>query len=230
MEVVSIIDQLSHNETLQTVPVEQLQWLVDHSEIRNLQAGDYLFRSGEPTDHLLVILEGCIQMFMMQGNQQRDHGHIGKDDIGGVLPYSRMSVATANGMATEPTTALMLHRDQFPEMIQTQHELTENLVHRMLNRVRDFTRFQQQNEKMISLGKLSAGLSHELNNPAAAIVRGASALKKHLSNVPEKFKQVISMRLTSAQVDLVNDLLFAKLKNGVENDLPMMEKLPAKMN
>ena len=118
----------------------------------------------------------------------------------------------------------MLHRDRFPEMIHTQHELTETLVHRMLNRVRDFTKLQQQNEKMISLGKLSAGLSHELNNPAAAIVRGAAALKKHLSNVPEKFKQVISMRLTPAQVDQVNDVLFAKLEKGAETDLPMMQK------
>ncbi len=224
MEPTSIVQQLIRNENLQGVPATQLQWLAEHCELRELQADDHLLRSGEPIDYLLVMLKGHVRMFMMQGDQQREFGQMEKDDIGGVLPYSRMATATGDALATEPTTVLMLHRDRFPEMIHTQHELTETLVHRMLNRVRNFTKLQQQNEKMISLGKLSAGLSHELNNPAAAIVRGASALKKHLSNVPEKFKQVISMRLTPAQVDQVNDVLFTKLEKGAETDLPMMQK------
>ena len=63
-------------------------------------------------------------------------------------------------------------------MIRDHHELTTALVHTMTTRVREFTKQQQQEEKMMSLGKLSAGLAHELNNPASAMARSAKELKK----------------------------------------------------
>ena len=62
-------------------------------------------------------------------------------------------------------------------MIRECHELTSILVHRMLDRARDFTSSELHDEKMVSLGKLSAGLAHELNNPASAIERSAALLE-----------------------------------------------------
>jgi signal transduction histidine kinase len=96
-------------------------------------------------------------------------------------------------------------------MISTQFELTQALVHIMTNRVRNYTEFQQQNEKMMALGKLSAGLTHELNNPASAIVRDAESLAKHLNMQPQTFKSVIAIRMEPEQVDAVGDELFRVL-------------------
>ena len=219
-----IFQELSKNPNLQAVPEPQIQWLIDHAKIVTLQPGDYLFKKEDTIEQLFIVLEGRLQVFFMQGKQMVEYGYNEKGHIGGLLPYSRMRIATGSGKAVEPTCLLLLNREYFPEMIQTQYELCETLVHLMLNRVRDFTKFQQQNEKMISLGKLSAGLAHELNNPAAAVIRSASALKKHLGNVPDKFKEVISMRLTSEQVDRVNDMLSVKIKAGALNNIPLMEK------
>ncbi len=224
MVQLDLLQELKQNENLTAVPEPQLQWLIDHADIRQFVAGESIFKKGDAVDNLSVLLEGRTRIYLMQGNQQVEYGENEKGDISGVLPYSRLHAANGNGMAVEDSTLLQLHRSHFPEMIQTQHELTETLVHLMLNRVRDFTKFQQQNEKMISLGKLSAGLAHELNNPASAVVRSADALKKHLSSVPEKFKQVISMRLTNEQVDRVNEMLFAKLQKGSLTSIPLMEK------
>jgi nitrogen-specific signal transduction histidine kinase len=81
----------------------------------------------------------------------------------------------------------------------------------MTSRVRDFTTQQQQNEKMMAMGKLSAGLAHELNNPASAIVRGSASLLKHLKLVPDTFKKVISIKMSDEQVDRVNNKMFAVL-------------------
>ena len=74
------------------------------------------------------------------------------------------------------------------------YELTEAMVHMMVSRVREFTSIQQQNEKMFALGKLSAGLAHELNNPAAAISRAAALLQNQVKQLPHLFKD--SCRLT----------------------------------
>jgi len=220
---IDILQELRQNESLASVPEPELQWLVDHSEIVTLKEGEYLYRKGEPVDHLLIVLTGRLRMFIDRNGQHRELGFNEKGYIGGLLPYSRMKTGAASGVAVEKSTALCLHRRDFREMIASQYQLVESFVHLMLDRTRDYTKLDQQNEKMISLGKLSAGLAHELNNPAAAVVRSASALKKHLSFVPEKFKSVISIQATDAQVDHVNEILSAVLKRGTP-DLTLLEK------
>ena len=114
----------------------------------------------------------------------------------------------------EDARILSTHRDRFPDMIRENHELTEALVHEMANRIRTFTTLRAQNEKLMSLGKLSAGLAHELNNPSSAVVRVAKDLKSHLGYQPEGFKQVISIRMSPEEVDAVNERLFRKIKDG----------------
>jgi hypothetical protein len=61
------------------------------------------------------------------------------------------------------------------------HQLTAALVHLMLDRARLFTSSELQDEKMLSLGRLAAGLAHELDNPASAVVRRAKMLVDHLA-------------------------------------------------
>ena len=180
-----------------------MQWLVDHSEIVWVEVDKPLYQNGDAVDHLFIILEGRLRMFVNRNNQHRELGFNEKGYVGGLLPYSRLKTAVATAVAVEPTTVLRLHRREFTDMICSQFNLVECFVHMMLDRIRDFTKLDQQNEKMISLGKLSAGLAHELNNPAAAVVRSASALKKHLGFVPEKFKAVISVQMNAEQIDQV---------------------------
>jgi signal transduction histidine kinase len=119
---------------------------------------------------------------------------------------------------------MILPKEKFREMIRERFELTQALVHIMTTRVRDFTSLQQQNEKMMALGKLSAGLAHELNNPAAAIVRGSTSLIKHLKLVPEAFKEVIAIRMEDKEVDLVNNKLFEVLGRPDKPNLGLMER------
>jgi signal transduction histidine kinase len=94
----------------------------------------------------------------------------------------------------------------------------------MTTRVREFTALQQQNEKMMALGKLSAGLAHELNNPAAAIVRGSTSLKKHLQLLPDTFKKVIAIRMNEADVDAVNNKMFEVLGRPQRPVLTLLQK------
>ena len=211
-------------EAFHTLPEESLQWLIDESTVRVLASGDYLFKKDEPIDYLYVILEGKIQLRIPQGNQLREMGFLDKGTVTGILPYSRMKAATGFGVAVEKTQILALHRDKFVEMEHVSRDMVQALVGVMTNRARDFTRQQQQNEKMMALGKLSAGLAHELNNPAAAIVRSSGELKKHLHTTPEDFKEVIQMQLTSEQVDRVNNLVFSKINAPTPVNLSMMER------
>ena len=72
------------------------------------------------------------------------------------------------GVVIEDCYVLSLHRSKFPDLVCYDYQLTSNLVAQMSNRIRTYTHRQVQNEKLMALGKISAGLAHELNNPAAS--------------------------------------------------------------
>ena len=124
----------------------------------------------------------------------------------------------------EPAQVMTFPIERIKELIDHYFELTQALVHIMTSRVRDFTALQQQNEKMMAIGKLSAGLAHELNNPASAIVRGSTSLLKHLNLIPETFKKVISIKMSDEQVDLVNNKMFAVLARKNKPVLTLIQR------
>lgn len=173
-----------------TVPDNQLQWLIDNSDVQTFKQGEFLFKRGDATTNLSIVLEGRIVIKLERNGNFKLVGEIVKNGITGLLPFSRMSSAAGYGEVTQDAKILFLEKSFFREMVAMHYELTESLVHKMTSRVREFTKNNVQSEKMMALGKLSAGLAHELNNPASAMVSSAKALKKHLSHVPKNLKEL----------------------------------------
>jgi len=211
-------------EALKEVPDDQLQWLIDRSDCREIPDGEKLFEPGKSIDFTNFIIGGRLRMYFYLGGVKREVGDSEPGDITGYLPYSRGKVSTGFGVAVGNLQIMTFPKSKMRELIKEHFELTRALVHVMTNRVREFTAIQQQNEKMMALGKLSAGLAHELNNPASAIVRDSESLLKHLQMEPDTFKSVIAIRMDPEQVDAVTKEVFRIMSNYEEPQLSLRER------
>ena len=198
-------------ELLRRVPVfeglpdDQITWFLGQSQELSLKAGDVYARQGDPADAMFVILDGHLQ----------GRGELAGDtvifdlepgDVTGVLPFSRMKQFTVSGRAESDSRALRFPSSLFPALIQRMPELTQRLVGLMSDRIREATRFEQQRDRLAALGKLSAGLAHELNNPASAAKRATSQLRDILKRVRDASLELGRRDLTAAQKSEIEKL------------------------
>ncbi len=187
------------------LPDDQIAWFLSEVQELRLQAGETYLRQGDPADSMFVVLEGQLQA----------RGELGGEtiivsnkpgDVTGVLPFSRMKQATVTGRAVTESRLLRFPASLFPELVQKMPELTKRLVGVMSDRIREVTRIEQQRDRLASLGKLSAGLAHELNNPASAAKRATSQLRTILRRIKDASHELGRRELTSAQKSEIEKL------------------------
>ncbi|WP_160711806.1 ATP-binding protein [Chitinophaga solisilvae] len=222
MEPVTVA-RLKNIPPLAEVPDEQLQWLIDHSEDRIVPDGENLFSMGQPVVAMIIILSGKVRVFRSQNGQYVEVMEMTDNNLTGYLPFSRIKTAIGNGVCMGDTRVLSCPKETINSVIGKYYELTAALVHVMSARIREVTSQEQQNEKMRALGKLSAGLAHELNNPVAAIVRSAATLNENIQNVPEVFRQMASLQLTTVQAELIVQKLHAIRESRPQQPLGLLE-------
>ncbi len=202
------------------LPEDQLAWFISKSEEMTLKAGANYFRQGDPPDAMYVILEGLLQG---RGELAGDTAvfELKAGDVTGVLPFSRMKKFTVSLRAETDTRALRFPASSFPELVQKLPELTQRLVGLMSDRIREVTRLEQQRDRLASLGKLSAGLAHELNNPASAAKRAASQLRDSLKRIKDASHE-LGRRALSAEQRLEIEKLESSI---VQHDAPPPDAL-----
>lgn len=206
MNLHDLVDRLAAHKTLGAAPREELEWLASHGSLRRLSEGDVLTKRGLPVEGLFVVLSGHLAIYLDRGTGRNKLVEWRDGDVAGILPYSRLVAPPADSVAQEPSEILAVPRDSFPAMMRECPEVTAILVHTMLDRSRHFTSAGLHDEKMISLGKLSAGLAHELNNPASAIKRSAAVLETLLRDTEAAVHALGTSKLTDPQLAAIESL------------------------
>ncbi len=209
------------HRTLGNAPLDQLEWLAARAEVRRFQAGETVMTIGEPIRAIFVLLTGHTVIRIARGAAPRKVMEWFGGDVSGVLPYSRLVTPPGNVTAEEPTDIAFVSSEHFPELIVRCPELTAILVHVMLDRARRFTKADLHDEKMLSLGRLAAGLAHELNNPASAVARSAKELRGALAELEASALALGAVGLSAEQLSVI-----ASVRNQCDQSMSRLNLSP----
>jgi len=190
--------ELSRIRAFADLPEDQLEWFLSQAQEVKTKAGDVIARQGDPPDAMFVLLEG---EFEWRGELGGDTAVIPMKagEVTGALPFSRMKQFTVTGRTVTDGRMLRFPAELFPEMVHKMPELAKRLVGVMSDRIREMTRIEQQRDRLAGLGKLSAGLAHELNNPASAAKRAAAHLRDTLKRIKDASHELGRRDLTATQ-------------------------------
>jgi signal transduction histidine kinase len=223
-----VVERLRQHRALAGVPETELAWLATRGRLRRLEAGDFLVRPGDDLRSgplgLEIVFSGCIAVRQDRGAGARKVMVWEAGDLTGVLPFSRMKTARSEVSAETPVELLSLHMSHLPDLIRECPEITAVCVHTMVDRARVFKASDLQDEKMVSLGKLSAGLAHELNNPASAIARSARGLQASIGESDRAARALAGVGLSQAQLDAVDRVREACMREPATVSLSPLER------
>jgi signal transduction histidine kinase len=180
-DIVSALRALSELDGLSE---EDYVWIASHGTERVGSDGAIVFTENEPSHHLNFFLRGEVLVHRRNaGPVALFMGRTGR--VTGKLPYSRMKAWAGDGLASGSFWSLDVHEDLFPAMLSAIPSMAQRCVWILLDRVREFTRADEQTVRLSALGKLAANLAHELNNPASAARSAAGTIASNLSGGDE---------------------------------------------
>ena len=164
---------------------EEVAWLASYGEELDLGAGEDLFREDESVDSFYVLLEGELRVFRPTKDGDEPVATHLPGEFTGQLAVLAGSMPRHSVRAVVPSRILEVASNAFRKVSAERPEVADVFISALSRRVRENQDWARQNEKLAALGKLSAGLAHELNNPASAARRAAASLQAGLLKAQE---------------------------------------------
>src|SRR5215471_13146877 len=205
MDTLRLRTELREVTALTGLPDEVFAWLIEVGEESRLGENEVYLREGDPADRLIIVLEGELHGRVEGPEHDGQVYVIPRGGVSGKLPFSRMTHYAVTIRAVAPSRVFWVNTKHFPELTRNFPDLLQRLVEVMSDRVREVTRIDERHDKLMALGKLSAGLAHELNNPAAAARRAASSLIEALEAVRDATLRLLQHPLTAEQIAFLTE-------------------------
>lgn len=202
----SLLARLREHRTVGSAPEAELAWLVSNGTYVEPPTGTVFLLKGQPPMGLGIVLSGRVAIYVDRGTGARKILEWRAGDIWGALPYSRMVATPGSTIVEESAALLLITSERFPELIRECPTVTAATVHIMLDRARAFASSDWQDAKMVSLGKLAAGLAHELNNPSSAAARSAKQLTEAIGESERAARALAEAGLTAVQLDAIDNV------------------------
>lgn len=181
-----LIDSLRQVPLFTHLPDEQIQWLSEQGTEVWLKSGDQIACQGDPPDGFYIILEGKTEWTRTVQGQAVYAVTLGVGEVFAELILLLDEPYPTSGSAITSVHLYKLTPDVFWEMLYRCRGILRNILKISAQRSQIHETVTQQQAKLISLGTLSAGLAHELNNPAAAVRSNVKNLEEALQRLQRK--------------------------------------------
>jgi signal transduction histidine kinase len=193
----TLVDELRTCFLFEKLTDVQLQWLAERGSVRFYEAGVDVYLEGDPAEWFFVLLEGGIQLLKRVGDE--DVPVVGSSAKGVYAGAIRAFVPEASKLyettlrTLAPSRLFQLKSEDFARMLSEWFPMAAHLLGGLFVGMTNMEAATSQRERLMALGSLSAGLAHELNNPAAAGVRAAHALRDRLALARDSLRTAVAL-------------------------------------
>ncbi|HET8562069.1 MAG TPA: ATP-binding protein [Marmoricola sp.] len=176
------------------------QLLADGGEV-GFGRGDELFREGEHADHWWVLVDGSLDLLRHVGREDVVVGRMAEPGVwsGGFRAWDENGVYLATGRGASSGRMLRVPADALRSRVESWFPFGMHLVNGLYGTARRIEATARQRDSLVTLGRLAAGLAHELNNPAAAAVRAVSGLESTSTALLEALRLLAGTGITADQ-------------------------------
>jgi signal transduction histidine kinase len=185
---------------------EDFDWVVRVAQPVEVTKGTTLTAEGDPGDSMFVITDGELEIVKRSGNSDVPIARLGPGEIVGEMAVLEDTTRNASVRAVTDSRVVRIGRDVVLELVQTRPSAAMSVIRTVTGRLRSSEAMLREREKLASLGTLSAGLAHELNNPAAAVSRSTSLLREALDRWSATTRGLGSVIAEATAARMVGDL------------------------
>jgi signal transduction histidine kinase len=189
---------------------DQLEWLCREGRVETIPPGP-VFAEGEPATCFYVLLSGTLVMSRRVGDDDLEVTRTSDRGVyaGAWLAYAGdrvPQVYNASVRVTEPSTFFVLPASAFAQLMREWFPMSVHLLEGAFFANSAWQEVAGQRERLLALGSLSAGLTHELNNPAAAAVRATAALRERVAGMRGRLRQIAAGSHRADTLEMVVEL------------------------
>ncbi len=212
-------DQLRELFLFESLSDEQLSWLAERGDVVAAPAGEWICREGEPATCFYVLLSGVMTMNrLIHGDNIETTRTEQRGSYGGATQaYMNSEIARFYNHSLKAITDVEVYAlpaDDFAGAMQRWFPMAMHMLEGLFIGMRANQTLIGERERLLALGALSAGLTHELNNPAAAAVRATSVLRDRVAGMRHKLALIADGRLDGRQLARLVELQETAVKRA----------------
>jgi signal transduction histidine kinase len=188
------------------LPDEYLEELCRSVQEKHLDPGEILFTEGSLGNHAYVIREGQIEIYKTSEGREVQLSVRQPGEVIGEMALLESAPRSASGRAMMASELYVISHADLDRLLDTSPLAARTMLHTVTARLRNTTLLLNQSEKLAQLGTLSAGIAHELNNPAAAARRGSDQLRTAMEKLQRTQLELAAYHFSAEQLKMLAQL------------------------